>query len=419
MWSSVPVDKIVPDTTDPGLVSWQPTDHALLEWYNPRPEANTAAKEHDFDPSLRDEEGGDNHHPVLEWNVGPPAGEVSVGGEDWTGLTQSISITGADLSKARYVEIWVNDFTPSHGNTRALLHLDLGRVSEDAYWDRTREPNRILDSEDKNGDRRLDGGDPLGPNFEDTGFDGVVSSLEPGYNAATNSDPSGDDYRYNVRDNPDDYSTINNLELNGIGSVNAGPDTEDLDLNGVLDLENDYYEATIDLSDDRYVATDVPRDYAGDPGVRPDNGWRLFRVPVSDEAFRAVGTPSWERVKHLRIWLSDLSQTLKLQIGGISIEGFPPPAVDKIVLDQNQPNPFNPHTTIPYVLERNGRVRLVVYDIQGRLVRVLVDALQPAGQHSAIWSGIDRAGRAAPSGVYVYEIRAAGKRVARRMVLVR
>jgi flagellar hook assembly protein FlgD len=45
-----------------------------------------------------------------------------------------------------------------------------------------------------------------------------------------------------------------------------------------------------------------------------------------------------------------------------------------------------------------------VYDVGGRLVRTLVDAVQPAGVHAARWNGIVESGRKSASGVYFYLI---------------
>lgn len=45
----------------------------------------------------------------------------------------------------------------------------------------------------------------------------------------------------------------------------------------------------------------------------------------------------------------------------------------EIDLEQNYPNPFNPETMIQYSLDRQVRVRLVVYDMLGRRIATLVD----------------------------------------------
>jgi len=70
-------------------------------------------------------------------------------------------------------------------------------------------------------------------------------------------------------------------------------------------------------------------------------------------------------------------------------------------LDQNYPNPFNPGTSLRYSLSAESRVTLKVYDISGREVAALVDRVQAAGPHSAVWNGGGYA-----SGVYFCVIEA-------------
>jgi hypothetical protein len=94
-------------------------------------------------------------------------------------------------------------------------------------------------------------------------------------------------------------------------------------------------------------------------------------------------------------------------------------AADKLVLSENRPNPFNPSTTISYVLPESGPTSLRVYDLQGRLVKSLVDASLAAGQYSAVWDGSDMGGGSAASGMYLYELRAGGERLTRRMLLLK
>ena len=59
----------------------------------------------------------------------------------------------------------------------------------------------------------------------------------------------------------------------------------------------------------------------------------------------------------------------------------------------NYPNPFNPLTKIEFTLEQAGPVRVSVFDVQGRLVRSLVERNLPAGTHGVVWDGIDQGGR--------------------------
>lgn len=65
-----------------------------------------------------------------------------------------------------------------------------------------------------------------------------------------------------------------------------------------------------------------------------------------------------------------------------------------------QPNPFNPTTTISFVNPAEGHVRVAVYDVAGRLVRVLAEGPIGSGRASVVWDGRDARGRQLASGVY-------------------
>ena len=73
-------------------------------------------------------------------------------------------------------------------------------------------------------------------------------------------------------------------------------------------------------------------------------------------------------------------------------------------LSQNFPNPFNPVTAIHYDIPTVSLTKLVVYDISGKLVKVLVSKSYPAGSYSIVWDGKDQAGQLVSSGVYFYSI---------------
>jgi len=91
----------------------------------------------------------------------------------------------------------------------------------------------------------------------------------------------------------------------------------------------------------------------------------------------------------------------------------------RITLGQNVPNPFNPTTTISIGLPAEGHVTLTVYDIGGRRVRTLVDAVIPAGTRSFTWDGRDSRGQLVASGVYFYRMTTEGFQQTRKMLLVK
>jgi hypothetical protein len=75
--------------------------------------------------------------------------------------------------------------------------------------------------------------------------------------------------------------------------------------------------------------------------------------------------------------------------------------IPRVVVLDSAPNPFNPRTTIHFGLPEARSVRLSIYDIAGRRIRVLVDGVRGAGMHEAAWAGIDASDRQVPSGIYL------------------
>ena len=78
------------------------------------------------------------------------------------------------------------------------------------------------------------------------------------------------------------------------------------------------------------------------------------------------------------------------------------------LFSQNYPNPFNPGTEINYELQASGQVQIKIYDLTGRLVKVIANATQPAGAHSAQWDGTDFQGTPVAAGIYIYRIEFVG-----------
>ncbi len=70
----------------------------------------------------------------------------------------------------------------------------------------------------------------------------------------------------------------------------------------------------------------------------------------------------------------------------------------------NYPNPFNPGTTIEYQLVQPSEVELFIYDLQGHLIRRLINGSIPAGVHQIAWDGRDEQEQTVATGIYFYRI---------------
>jgi len=88
-------------------------------------------------------------------------------------------------------------------------------------------------------------------------------------------------------------------------------------------------------------------------------------------------------------------------------------------INQNYPNPFNPITTINYSINKNGNIKIVIFDMLGRQVRSLVNKNNSAGQHSVLWDGKNDAGKIVQSGQYYYNIEMDGVNKSRKMILIK
>jgi len=88
-------------------------------------------------------------------------------------------------------------------------------------------------------------------------------------------------------------------------------------------------------------------------------------------------------------------------------------------LYQNYPNPFNPVTKIKYDLPTKSDVKLIIYDLLGRKVRILVNRSQLPGQKIAIWDALDDHGFKVASGLYIYKIVAGDYVKSRKMLLMK
>ncbi len=104
-------------------------------------------------------------------------------------------------------------------------------------------------------------------------------------------------------------------------------------------------------------------------------------------------------------------------VTGVDIDPLPVPKTFE--LSQNYPNPFNPTTEIRFGLPKSSNVKLVVYDVMGRIVSTLVDQNLSAGSHRVTWNGRDQAGKVAASGVYFYHLQTDGFSSTKKMVLMK
>jgi len=151
-----------------------------------------------------------------------------------------------------------------------------------------------------------------------------------------------------------------------------------------------------------------------DTDVLPDSAYFYYiegvgqPQPVDPRAI--TGTPYGLPLRSSR-YLTQTYTPVVLQTNtAVDDEAVP----ERFALEGNYPNPFNPATRIRYALPHRAPVRLVVYDVRGRLVAVLLEADQAAGWHEVTFEA-----GALSSGVYFYRLEAGAFRQVRSMLLVK
>jgi PKD repeat protein len=88
-------------------------------------------------------------------------------------------------------------------------------------------------------------------------------------------------------------------------------------------------------------------------------------------------------------------------------------------LSQNHPNPFNPETVIDYQLPIMSNVELIIYNALGQKMRTLISTHQNVGHYNIKWDGTNDAGNQAPSGLYLYQMKAGNFSQTKKMLLIR
>lgn len=153
------------------------------------------------------------------------------------------------------------------------------------------------------------------------------------------------------------------------------------------------------------AVSDPFHDVAGDPDL-------LSRTPFAAVYYPADNQPHILITAESKAWF-----LAELEEQSTAVDDAVTPAA--LPLLTVSPNPFNPRTSITFAAAVAGQVVLRLYDPRGRSVRTLVEGPLPAGRHQVTWDGLDSAGRAVASGVYVVRLETAAGRTSARMSLLR
>ena len=151
------------------------------------------------------------------------------------------------------------------------------------------------------------------------------------------------------------------------------------------------------------------------------NQWQVLEVGLDRldspiESLRFIGS--------LRgtFYLDDVYLVAAQSSGGVTVvreEGDQSGAPQKFALDLNYPNPFNSSTTIRYRIEEPGRVRLEIFDVQGKKVKTLAHGYTGLGVYQVEWDGADASGKPVATGVYIVRLQKGTVSLFHKMLLLK
>ena len=126
--------------------------------------------------------------------------------------------------------------------------------------------------------------------------------------------------------------------------------------------------------------------------TQPDNYQQIVGDVNSD------GTIDLADVQQLIKIVNPSTVALQKMLGDYEIQDYP----TKYELKQSYPNPFNSTTRIQFSIPEMTHVNLSIININGQLVKTLVNGQLPTGFHNVLWDGSTNGGNLVSSGSYYY-----------------
>lgn len=90
-----------------------------------------------------------------------------------------------------------------------------------------------------------------------------------------------------------------------------------------------------------------------------------------------------------------------------------------ISLKGNYPNPFNPETTISFVMDKPAPATVTIYNQKGQIVKNYDLPLAGKGTTSLVWNGKDDNGLSVASGIYYFRLKSGAYSSTKKMVLMK
>lgn len=206
--------------------------------------------------------------------------------------------------------------------------------------------------------------------------------------------------------------SVNASNLNNINSFiwTTAYDTDGQELNYLFEMCNVSDSICFDttMTERIYQPTNLALiDYFGLTNGEYSMSWRVEVTDGLDTL--AAGGLSPSGADSLRYFTFSTSQL------GIDLANIP----NSYDLSQNYPNPFNPSTKISYQIGRGEFVKFSIFDLNGNLIKNILNNKVNAGRGHVYWDGKNELGQNVSGGVYLYTIETPSFLKTKKMVLLK
>lgn len=260
----------------------------------------------DFDPNLRATYNYSNTYSRGDGIFFPNIERQS----NWNGVMKYLNTTSTDLinENINFIEFNIQlDSSQLNALRTGKFVVELGSFSKDALF------NRVMDTEDRNGNDILEITEDLGVDYktdqeELEEYRLISGNITANLTDFPNSDPAGDN---NTTGTTFDVDRINGTQDNRDKEGGNRPDTEDLNrTSGSVSTPNVYfsYEIPLDTNNNQFISG------------RGKNGWVSIRVPLN-EYTKIIGNPTLNNIEFARFYLKGLSQRVQFSLYDFNLVG--------------------------------------------------------------------------------------------------
>lgn len=297
-----------------------------------------------------------------------PDGSFSNPSDMWGGIQRRTSgNTDFEAANFEFIEFWVMDPFINNQNNGGEFYLNLGQISEDVLTDNVRnfenglpgDPNDLttvdttswaryplttpptisFNNEPESREYQDVGLDGLRDEDERTFFNGYLQALDSIFGPAAavtqqgNEDPSSDNYAYfrgpdldniGILDrylpwNGHDGNTPINATQNGFSTQGSPqPDTEDLNLNGTLNTNEEYWEYKLNLRPSEmqvgknFIVDVIPSEVRLLNNNIEQVNWYQFRIPL--QAGKPINNiQNFKAIEFIRMYMKGWSEEVVMR----------------------------------------------------------------------------------------------------------